>query len=106
MLFERARLYIQNYLGESDLTPERVAQQLRVSRSNLYRTFEHVGGVARFIQQKRLRAAHAELVARPDRQVQEIAYRYGFKLASDFTRAYRREFGMSPREARERARSR
>ncbi|MEW6639862.1 MAG: helix-turn-helix domain-containing protein [Pseudomonadota bacterium] len=104
VLFERARLYIQNHLGEFDLTPERVAQQLRTSRSNLYRAFEHVGGVARYIQLKRLRAAHAELAERADKQVQQVAYRYGYKLASDFARAFRREFGYSPREARERRR--
>ncbi|MCA6126180.1 helix-turn-helix domain-containing protein, partial [Bradyrhizobium sp. WSM 1704] len=100
LLFERARHYIEAHLGDFDLTPDRVAQQLRISRSNLYRAFENVGGVAGYILRKRLCAAHAELVGGTDRQVQEIAYRHGFKLASDFTRAFRREFGISPREAR------
>jgi AraC-like DNA-binding protein len=104
VLFERARLHIENHLGEFDLTPERVAQGLRISRSNLYRAFESVGGVARFIQRKRLQAAYADLIATGNAQVQEIAYRHGFRLASDFTRAFRREFGISPRDARERAR--
>lgn len=104
VLFERARLYIETHQGEFDLTPERVAQGLRISRSNLYRAFESVGGVARFIQRKRLQAAYADLVATDNTQVQEIAYRHGFRLASDFTRAFRREFSISPREARERAR--
>lgn len=104
ILFERARRYIEAHLGDFDLTPDRIAQQLRISRSALYRAFESVGGVAGYIMRKRLRAAHAELVAITDRQVQEVAYRHGFKLASDFTRAFRREFGVSPREARERAR--
>jgi AraC-like DNA-binding protein len=106
VLFERARLHIETHLGEFDLTPDRIAQQLRISRSNLYRAFERVGGVAGYIQRQRLRAARAELVGNPDRQVQEIAYRHGFKLASDFTRAFRREFGVSPREMREHARRR
>ncbi|MHC2337461.1 helix-turn-helix domain-containing protein [Bradyrhizobium sp. USDA 4454] len=106
VLFERARLYIETHLGDFDLTPDRIAQQLRISRSALYRAFESVGGVAGYILRKRLRAAHAELVGSPDRQVQEIAYRHGFKLASDFTRAFRREFGVSPREMRERTRGR
>jgi AraC-like DNA-binding protein len=105
VLFERARLYIENHLGEFDLTPERVAQGLRISRSNLYRALESVGGVARFIQRKRLQAAYADLIATGHAQVQEIAYRHGFRLASDFTRAFRREFGISPSEARERARA-
>ncbi|MGY2890520.1 AraC-like DNA-binding protein [Bradyrhizobium sp. USDA 4524] len=84
VLFERARLYIETHLADFDLTPDRIAQQLRISRSALYRAFESVGGVAGYILRKRLRAAHAELVTSADRQVQEIAYRHGFKLASDF----------------------
>ncbi|MCP3416446.1 helix-turn-helix transcriptional regulator [Bradyrhizobium brasilense] len=106
VLFERARLYIEAHLADFDLTPDRIAQQLRISRSALYRAFESVGGVAGYILRKRLRAAHAELVTSADRQVQEIAYRHGFKLASDFARAFRREFGVSPREMRERMRRR
>ncbi len=104
VLFERARLYIKAHLGDFDLTPDRIAQKLKISRSNLYRAFESVGGVAGYIMRKRLHAAYAELVGSPDRRVQDVAYRHGFKLASDFTRAFRREFGVSPREMREQAR--
>lgn len=104
LLFSRACHYIETNLGDFDLTPDRVARQLRSSRSNLYRAFENVGGVASYILRKRLRAAHAELTGDTDRRVQEIAYRHGFKLASHFTRAFRREFGISPREARARRR--
>ena len=104
ILFERARLYIQAHLGEPDLTPEHVAQALRISRSNLYRTFEHAGGVAHYIQRARLLAAHTELATGAEKRVQEVANSHGFKLASDFARAFRREFGYSPREARDQQR--
>ncbi|WP_413989971.1 helix-turn-helix domain-containing protein [Labrys okinawensis] len=103
-LFRRAHAHIQKHLHELDLTPERVASQLRISRSKLYRAFEDVGGVTGYIQQQRLHAAHAELASNTDKQVQEIAYRYGFNFASDFARAFRRKFGYSPREARNRQR--
>jgi len=101
VLFERARSYIQAHLGDVELTPERVAQELRVSRSNLYRVFERAGGISRYILRCRLFAAHAALSADAGRRIQDVAYSCGFKLASDFTRAFRREFGYSPREARE-----
>jgi len=100
VLFDRARSYIQAHFGNPELTPERVAQDLRVSRSNLYRVFERAGGVSRYIQQCRLFAAHAALSSESGRRIQDIAYGCGFKLASDFTRAFKREFGYSPREAR------
>ncbi len=101
ILFDRARSHIQAHFGDPELTPERVAQDLRVSRSNLYRVFEQAGGVSRYIQQCRLFAAHAALTSEGGRRIQDIAYSCGFKLASDFTRAFRREFGFSPREARD-----
>jgi AraC-like DNA-binding protein len=101
ILFDRARSHIQAHFGDPELTPERVAQDLRVSRSNLYRVFEQAGGVSRYIQQCRLFAAHAALTQESGRRIQDIAYSCGFKLASDFTRAFRREFGFSPREARD-----
>ncbi|MFE0756814.1 AraC family transcriptional regulator [Inquilinus sp. NPDC058860] len=101
ILFDRARAHIQAHFGDPELTPERVAQDLRVSRSNLYRVFEQAGGVSRYIQQCRLFAAHAALTGESGRRIQDIAYSCGFKLASDFTRAFRREFGYSPREARD-----
>ena len=100
VLFEQARSYIQLHLSNPGLTPEHLEQALRVSRSNLYRAFRHVGGVSHYIQRCRLLAAHDALSDVTGRQIQEIAYSYGFKLASDFTRAFRREFGYSPRDAR------
>ncbi|GLS21454.1 AraC family transcriptional regulator [Labrys miyagiensis] len=103
-LSRRARIHIQKHLHELDLTPEHLANQLGISRSKLYRAFEDVGGVTGYIQRQRLHAAHAELASNTDKQVQEIAYRYGFNFASDFARAFRREFGYSPREARNRQR--
>jgi AraC-like DNA-binding protein len=103
-LFDRARSYIQLHLSDPDLSPELLARELRVSRSKLYRAFRHLGGVSRYIQRSRLLAAHAALVSGSYRQVHEVAYSHGFRLASDFARAFRREFGYSPREARGRAR--
>jgi AraC-like DNA-binding protein len=101
VLFERARAYIEADLGNPELTPELLMQTLCVSRSNLYRTFEHVGGISRFIQRCRLLAARDALVAGRGGRVQDLAYRYGFTRGSDFARAFRREFGMSPREIRD-----
>jgi AraC-like DNA-binding protein len=104
LLFERAQSYIQLNLSNHDLTPDQLAQVLGVSRSNLYRAFERVGGIFRYIQHCRLAAARAALSAGDRRQIKDIAYRHGFRTASGFAKAFRREFGYSPGEARESSR--
>ncbi len=101
-LFERGRAYIQGHLSDPDLGPDRLLHELGVSRSSLDRAFEPEGGVARYIQRRRLHAARAALVADKDRRIQDIASSVGYRLAGDFARAFRREFGFSPSEARER----
>ncbi|MGE0008149.1 MAG: helix-turn-helix domain-containing protein [Parvibaculaceae bacterium] len=101
VLFERARTYIESRLSDPELSPDLLAQKLRVSRSSLYRAFRHVDGIARHIQRARLAAARAALQSESHTRIEEVAYAHGFRLASDFARAFRREFGCSPREARE-----
>ncbi|WP_442920266.1 helix-turn-helix domain-containing protein [Mesorhizobium sp. WSM4935] len=90
------------HLSDRELTLELLMKELGMSRSRLYRAFHHAGGVARYIQRRRFLAARAALLRESHHRIHEIAYRYGFPLASDFTRAFRREFGYSPSEARDR----
>jgi AraC-like DNA-binding protein len=74
-----------------------------LKRATIYRWFEHEGGLGAYIRNRRLREAADELVCHPQRQVVEIAYGLGFKSPSDFTRAFRRAFDLSPQDMRARA---
>lgn len=100
-LFERGRAYIEAHLSNPDLGPDSLLQDLGVSSSSLSCAFEHVGGVACYIQRSRLYAARAAILAGKDKdkRAQDIASSVGFRRAADFTRAFRREFGFSPSEA-------
>jgi AraC-like DNA-binding protein len=70
-----------------------------ISRSELYRCFAPIGGIARVIQQRRLRQAYRELVrADAPAWVSRIGEEVGFYDPSSFTRAFRREFGCTPSE--------
>lgn len=94
-----ARRLIETQLENPDLTPDRVAGMLGLSRSTLYRLFAPLGGLGSYIRARRLARVHA-LLAGPRRQarVADLAYRHGFASEAHFSRAFRREFGYSPRE--------
>lgn len=95
-LFSRARRYIEDNLHQPELSPESVLHASHLSRPTLYRLFEHEGGLATYIRNRRLREAADELVRFPHKAVVEIAFGLGFKSASDFNHAFRRAYDMSP----------
>jgi AraC-like DNA-binding protein len=102
-LMGRVRRHVEANLHQPDLTPTSVVEALQLKRATIYRWFEHEGGLAAYIRHRRLREAADELVRFPHRHVVEIAYGLGFNSASDFTRAFRRAFDMSPQDMRLRA---
>jgi AraC-like DNA-binding protein len=99
-MFARTRNYIRAHLHQPTLTPENVIDALQLSRASVYRLFEHEGGLAAYIRNCRLQEAANELVRFPNLSVIEIAYGLGFKSASDFGRAFRRIYEMTPQDMR------
>ncbi|MER8824411.1 helix-turn-helix domain-containing protein [Mesorhizobium sp. M0991] len=100
-LMERARRYVHHNLDAAHLTPDSMCRALGVSRSRLYQLFEPSGGVLHYIQSRRLLAAHVALSDPADsRRIVEIAEAFGFSSAANFSRAFSKEFGYSPREGR------
>jgi AraC-like DNA-binding protein len=100
-LMERVRRFVQRNLMSPDLTTDRLCRELGVSRTRLYHVFEPDGGVHHYIQRRRLLSAHAALSDVANRQqIVDIAFAVGFSSAAHFSRAFSKEFGYSPREAR------
>jgi AraC-like DNA-binding protein len=92
--------YIHARLGDGALTPRAISLHLGISTRTLYRLFEPMGGVAAFIQNKRLERAHDAIVRRGRGvSLAEIGYAHGFSSASHFSRAFRAHFGFPPGEA-------
>lgn len=102
-LRETIRAYIEQVLELHDLGPSLLANKFGLSRSALYKMFAPLGGVSRYIWTRRLIRAHSELTSSPFYQghITNIAFRLGFKDASHFSRAYREQFGYSPKETYE-----
>ncbi len=92
--------HVHASLHQRRLSPEGLLQHFPVARPTLYRLFEDEGGLATYIRNLRLRAAANALVDAPGVQVADIAEMLAFGSATDFTRAFRRAYGMSPSDFR------
>ncbi|EJJ28741.1 DNA-binding domain-containing protein, AraC-type [Rhizobium sp. CF142] len=101
VLIERAHRIIQARLFDPKFGAESLRRELGVSRSRLYRLFEPFGGVMHYIQHRRLLDAHSALSDPTDqRRIIEIAEQHCFNDGTEFSRAFRREFGCSPTDVR------
>jgi len=94
---ERALSYINEHLSE-ELSVDTLAGQVYVSKYHFMRRFKELTGcsVHQYITQKRLLAA-ARLL-RAGVSAQNACARCGFQDYSTFQRAFRRQFGMTPRD--------
>ncbi|UFN48710.1 helix-turn-helix domain-containing protein [Roseomonas sp. OT10] len=98
---EKIRRVARAHLRSPDLSPDLLCRLVGVSRSHLYRLLEREGGVSRWIRRQRLLASHALLSdVSQTGTISAIAYEFGFADAATFSRAFRREFGVSPRDVR------
>lgn len=99
-MFGQVRRYIQANLHQAELSPESVLNALQLPRQTLYRLFQHEGGLGAYIRHLRLRHAADRLARNPHVTVTHIAFELGFKSSTDFTRAFRRAYGMAPQDFR------
>ncbi len=88
--------YINGNLG-ADLSVEALAGRAYSSRYHFMRRFRELTGysVHQYVNEKRLLAA-AELL-RKGMSAQEVSLRCGFQDYSTFQRAFKRQFGVTPR---------
>jgi AraC-like DNA-binding protein len=99
----RAKEYIEDHLGELDLSPERVAAAHNISVRTLHRLFESeqhsVGG---WIRAQRLEHCRSDLedIAQDREPVSAIGARWGFWDAAHFSRLFKARYRMSPRAYR------
>jgi AraC-like DNA-binding protein len=100
-LRERVRRAVHRHLQSPSLGPQKLCHEAAMSRSQLYRLFEGEGGVAHYIQRRRLSESFTLLCDASNLlPIAKIAEQLCFADASSFSRAFRREFGMSPSDVR------
>ncbi|MEO4001708.1 helix-turn-helix domain-containing protein [Mesorhizobium sp. CAU 1732] len=101
VIMARAKKLVAARLADRDLTPDKLCQELGISRSRLYRIFEPVGGVSHYIRRQRLLKTRDALGDSTDGSpIASIAERWGFMDPSTYSRTFKKEFGISPKDAR------
>ncbi len=96
----RVLAYIEQHLTDSALSVATICRDVAVSRASLYRSF-NASGIATYIQQRRLEAAHALISDEGGKlSMAEIANLYCFSSQAHFSTAFRRMFGYTPVAAR------
>ncbi|TYR81476.1 AraC family transcriptional regulator [Priestia megaterium] len=92
--------YIEDHLLE-EITIESVAKQANASAFYFQRAFTMLTGIAvgEYIRRRRLTLAAQEL-SRINCKIIDLAYKYGYDTPEAFSKAFRRQHGISPSEAR------
>lgn len=95
------RQFIEDNIDRRDLGAELLGARFGLSRTPLYRLFETDGGVASYIRNRRL--AHAMRILAgveggPRQRVSSVAYACGYESEKIFSRAFRRRYGVNPRD--------
>ena len=100
-LMERVRQAVRKNLHSPSLGPDKLCREAATSRSQLYRLLEGEGGVAHYIQRRRLSESFS-ILCDPSNSfpIGKVAEMLCFADGSSFSRVFRREFGMSPRDVR------
>ncbi|MDA9434388.1 AraC family transcriptional regulator [Bradyrhizobium sp. CCBAU 51627] len=102
-----AKRYIETHLEAEPLTAETLCDRLGISRASLYRMFQRDGGLAGYVQDRRLNYAMRRLIGPEGQKIRllDLAINLRFSSDSTFTRAFRRKFGLTPSEVREKSRA-
>lgn len=88
---------IEKFMEDPDFDPDRLAELLRMSRSQLYRKIKGLTNrsVQEFITSIRMNRA-AEYLLGGTLSISETAYKVGFSLPTNFSRTFTKHFGQSP----------
>ena len=95
------RRHVRTHLQDPTLCPETIAKAHAISVRALHALFEDSGeSVAGLVRHERLQRCFDDLGRIGGGSVTEIAFRWGFRDAAHFSRVFKREFGLTPTEAR------
>jgi AraC-like DNA-binding protein len=102
-LLHRVHAYVEDHLGDPELSPRHIAAAHHISLHSLYKLFEAEDlGVAEWIRSRRLAKCRRDLLdpMLRDVPVSAIGARWGLVDAAHFSRIFRAAHGLPPVEFR------
>lgn len=99
MLLVKLKRYIEEHIQDQNLSLEGLANEIGVSRAQLFRKMKALTGLTpnNFIKSVRLKFA-LQLLEEDKFQISEIAFLCGFKEPSYFSRCFKESYGCTPKE--------
>lgn len=98
MMLRKVKRFIERNVGNENVDLDFVADAMGVSKRHLSRIFSREGtSVMRYLLQQRLAKAE-KILAHSDESVRisDVAWHCGFVSAAHFSRAFKRQYGVSP----------
>jgi signal transduction histidine kinase/DNA-binding response OmpR family regulator len=97
----RARAFVEQNIGNAELSLHDLCRELAVSRTQLHNKLKALSGRSTTAFIRIIRLQHArKLLAETDLNVSEVAYAVGFNDPNYFSRRYFEAFGVRPGEGR------
>ena len=98
-LLERVMAVINKNLSNSDLSVDKIADEVGISRVHLHRKMKELTGQTPhdFIRNIRLKQA-AHLLTSQSMNITEVMYACGFNNSASFSTIFKKFYGMSPRD--------
>jgi len=96
---EKAKQIIYKNLSDTLFNVDSLSEELHMSRSSLHRKIKGISELTPndFIQLVRLKKA-AELLEKGSYRINEICFLVGFNSSSYFSKSFKKQFGMSPKD--------
>lgn len=94
--------YIIANMSDENLNVEQLAEELNLSRSQLYRKVKALTGFTanEFLRKLRLERAK-EMIENGDASISEVCFKVGFSSPSYFTKCFKAQFGILPTELKQ-----
>jgi AraC family transcriptional activator of tynA and feaB len=100
---QRITRFVRENLGDSTLDANRIADAVGLSPRHVYQLFDgHDKSLMRWVWSQRLERCRHELKQPTlrSKSIGEIAFQWGFSNVSHFSRAFKAEYGVAPRDFR------